>query len=148
MRQSVLVRVDGSPASMQALAWSAQYAKRNDLDVLAVHVLTYSTEFWRDLPPTGLTNGRENLRGRLEHEWVAPLQKAGVPHRTALIEADSVDGGLLRLAAEEGAALMVLGTRGHDDLKDRVLGGVTSKVSHRSDRPVAIVPADWNGAPV
>jgi nucleotide-binding universal stress UspA family protein len=81
----------------------------------------------------------------LEHEWVQPARDAGVPFRTVLVEADSVDGGLLDLAVEHDATLVVLGAHGQGDLKDRLLGGVTYKLSHRADRPVVIVPADWTG---
>lgn len=142
---SILVGVDGSPASQRAAAWAAQYARSNEVTVLATHVLTYSAEFLRDLPLTGLTTWRTNVRDRLEQEWVRPLRDTGVKFRTQLLEADSATRGLLKVAAENDAALIVLGAHGHGDLKDRLLGGVTYKVSHRADRPVVIVPADWIG---
>lgn len=66
-----------------------------------------------------------------------------MPFRTEVTEAESVDGGLLQLATEHDAALVVLGAHDHGDVKDRLLGGVTYKVSHRADQPVVIVPADW-----
>ena len=141
----ILVGVDGSPAGQQALKWAARYARNNDVTVLAAHVLTYSSEFRRDLPPTGLTTWRTKVRERLEQEWVQPARDAGVPFRTVLVEANSVDGGLLNLAVEHDAALVVLGAHGQGNLKDRLLGGVTYKVSHRADRPIVIVPADWVG---
>ena len=58
-----------------------------------------------------------------------------------LVEADSVDAGLVQLAADHDPALIVLGARSHGDLKDRMFGGVTYKVSHRASRPVVIVPS-------
>ncbi len=144
MDEPVLVGVDGSPASQRALTWAARYAIGNGREVIAVHVLTYSTEFWTDLSLTGLTAWRQKLDDRLSREWAAPVIAAGVAHREMLIEDDSIDGGLLRIAAEEGAGLIVVGAHGRRDLKDRLLGGVTSKLSQRADRPVVIVPADWN----
>jgi nucleotide-binding universal stress UspA family protein len=144
---SILVGVDGSPAAQRALAWAAQYAADTHQSVLATHVLTYSAEFFRDLPPTGLTAWRTNVRERLEQDWVQPLSDKGVPFRAVVLEADSVDGGLLQAAAENNTTMVVLGAHGHADLKDRLLGGVTYKVSHHADRPVVIVPADWTGRP-
>jgi nucleotide-binding universal stress UspA family protein len=83
----------------------------------------------------------------LEQDCARPLKDAAVRYRTVLVEADSVDDGLLKLAAKEDAALIVLGMSGHRDLKDRLLGGVIDKVLHESGRPVVVVPAGWSGTP-
>ncbi|MDQ6852079.1 MAG: universal stress protein [Actinomycetota bacterium] len=147
MEQPILVGVDGSPAAQRALAWAVHYAHNSNSAVVAAHVLTFSTEFVRDLPPTGMSAWRLKLRDRLDTQWAKPLKDAAVPFRTVLVEADTVDGGLLRVADDHDAAMVVLGAHGHGNLKDRLLGGVTYKVSHRADRPVVIVPADWKGRP-
>lgn len=126
------------------MAWAAREARRRNATVLAAHVLTYDAELARDLPPNGLTNWRATLRSHLEGKWVEPLIRAGVAFEVVFVETDTVDGGLLRLAAERSVQLIVLGAHGRGDLKDRLLGGVTYKVSHRADRPVVIIPADWD----
>jgi len=141
MAQPILVGTDGSPAAQGALSWAAQNA--DDSTVMAAHVLTYSAEFSKDLSPTGLTTWRQRLQDRLEQEWVQPLKTAGATYRSVLVEDDSVAAGLLRLAADNEVSLIVLGAHGHDNLSDRLLGSVTYKVSHRAERPVVIVPADW-----
>jgi nucleotide-binding universal stress UspA family protein len=141
MPQPVLVGVDGSPAARAALSWAMQTASDVEATVVAVHVLTYSAELAHDLPPAGLTSWRRKLRGRLEQDWVPPREEREVPVRTELREADSVSAGLLDVAAEQDASMIVLGVHGHGDLKDRLLGGTTYKVSHLADRPVVIVPA-------
>ena len=139
---TVLVGVDGSPASVRAAVWAAGFAKHADADVIAVHVLTYSQELVRDLPPSGLTNWRERLRERLEGTWTEPMRTREVACRPLLIEDDTIDGGILRTAEKEQADLIVLGANGRNDLH-RFLGAVTYKVSHRARFPVTIVPADW-----
>ncbi len=140
--QTVLVGVDGSPAARRALQWAAEQAGGEGM-VVAVHVLTPSLEFWRDLSPTGLTAWREKLSDTLEREWMEPLDTAGTKHEALLVEDDSVDGALLRIGDERHADMVVLGKHGHGDLTDRLLGSVTYKVAHRSSRPVMIIPADW-----
>jgi nucleotide-binding universal stress UspA family protein len=117
MAETILVGVDGSPAAQRALAWAARHAVDNHLTVVAVHVLTYSTEFRHDLPPTGLTTWRKTLRDQLEHTWVQPLGEAGVAYRSALVEDDTVDAGLRRAATENDVTLIVLGTHGHTYLR-------------------------------
>lgn len=143
--QTILVGVDGSPAAQRALEWAAHQAHDGD-EVVVVHVLTYSREFWRDLPPTGLTAWRDKLRDTLEREWMAPLDASGTKHEAILVEDDSIDAALLRVADERHAAAIVLGKHGHGALTDRLLGSVTYKVAHRSSLPVVIIPADWSPA--
>ncbi|MEP6871863.1 MAG: universal stress protein [Anaerolineaceae bacterium] len=129
-------------AARHALQWAAGQAGGGG-EVVAVHVLTPSMEFWRDLPPTGFTTWRGKLKGSLEGEWMDPLRTAGTKHEAVLVEDDSVDGALLRIGDERGAVMIVLGKHGHGDLTDRLMGSVTYKVAHRSSRPVMIIPADW-----
>jgi nucleotide-binding universal stress UspA family protein len=143
MSQPVLVGVDGSPAARAAMVWAMGTAGALDVAVVAVHVLTYSAELARDLPPTGLTTWRHKLRDRLEHEWIPPRDDQAITVRTLLREADSVTEGLLEAAADQDAGMIVLGVHGHGDLRDRLLGGTTYRVSHTADRPVVIVPAAW-----
>lgn len=140
--QTILVGVDGSPAARRALNWAAERAG-NDGEVVAVHVLTPSMEFWSDLPPLRFTSWREKLGGTLEREWMAPLEAAGTKHEAMLVEDDSVAGALLRIGDERHADMIVLGKHGHGDLTDRLLGSVAYKVVHRSSLPVMIIPAGW-----
>jgi nucleotide-binding universal stress UspA family protein len=140
--RSILVEVDDSTAAARALAWAALQAGP-DGEVLAVHVLTYSEQLWRDLPPTGLTAWREKLRNDLEGPWTAPLRDAGVRYRPLVVEDDSVEHALLRVADGEPVDVIVLGARGHANLTERLLGAVTYKVAHLTRRPVVIVPTEW-----
>lgn len=139
----VLVGIDGSPGGERALAWATAYAALAGAEVLALHVLTYSQEMIQDLPPIGFTTWRQRLEDDLTGRWTEGLVAAGVRHRCVLTEADSVDGGLNQVADDENVSLIVLGAHGHGNLADRMLGGVTYKVSHRACRPVVIVPVDW-----
>jgi nucleotide-binding universal stress UspA family protein len=141
-QQVIVVGLDGSEGSVRAAQWASQYARRVDARVIAVHVLSYSKEFVRDLPPTGMTNWRVRLCERLD-QWAAPVRNARVDVRCILREADSVDGGLVDVADAEDVDLIVLGAHGHGDLADRLLGAVTYKVSHKARHPVVIVPVDW-----
>ena len=140
---TVLVGADGSAGADRALAWTAAYALQSKAPVIVAHVLTYSAEFARDLPPTGLTNWRRVLRDRLNHDWTERLLDAGVEFHTVLQEDEAVDRGLIKLADAHDVALIVLGAHGRGDLADRLLGAVTYRVSHQAHRPVVIVPVDW-----
>ena len=83
---------------------------------------------------------RLELQDELRSSWIEPLTARGVPHRTLLVQADSAAGGLMATADSEGADLLIVGANGHGSIPDRVLGGVSYRVVHRSHRPVVVVP--------
>ena len=142
----LLLGVDGSAGAQRAMEWAAVHARLVGAEVVAAHIVTYSKELARDLPPTGLTNWRRELAQALRDDWTAALRAGGVSHRCVVKEADSVEAGLLDIAETEDVDLIVLGAHGHGDLADRLLGAVTYKVSHAAHRPVVIIPVDWHAA--
>jgi nucleotide-binding universal stress UspA family protein len=136
----VLVGVDETPGARAALEWAVNQASLTGAEVLAVHVLTYSRELANDLSSEGATSWRRRQHEALEGAWTEPLHDSGVPFRTILTEDDHVDRGLLRVADEQDAGLIVVGRHGRGGWADRVLGSATYKVAHRAQRPVVIVP--------
>jgi nucleotide-binding universal stress UspA family protein len=89
---------------------------------------------------------RLELKEELRTSWVEPLAALGVEHRTRMVEHDSAAAGLLAAVEDEDADLLVVGARGHGVLADRVLGGVSYRVTHRSRRPVVVVPLEHRSA--
>jgi nucleotide-binding universal stress UspA family protein len=145
MTRSIVVGVDQTPATPSAVSWAADYARDNHADVHVVHVLTYSAEFNRDLSIANFTTWRRQLRRQLEQEWVEPLRAAGVRFRTDLVQADTVEDGLVDVAAKDSASLIVLGAHDHSQIRDRLLGNVVHKVTHKARCPVVVVPVDAPG---
>lgn len=142
----LVVGVDGSDGSQRALCWSAHLAEATGAEILAVHVLTYSHELLRDFTPDTMRTWRRELQADLRSRWIEPLAALGVPYRTLIVEHDSAAAGLVATADQEGADLLVVGANGHGRLADRVLGGVSYRVIHRSHRPVVVVPIEANVA--
>jgi nucleotide-binding universal stress UspA family protein len=136
----LLVGVDGSAGAQRALEWAVSESNRSEADILAVYVLTYSRELANDLPPTGMTNWRRSQQHALNTTWTEALHDAGVAFECRFIEADSVDGGLLRVAEDEGVDLIVLGTHKSGSWTGRALGTIAGRVAHRSHCPVVLVP--------
>src|SRR4051812_40773289 len=96
--RTILVGVDGSPGAARALGWATARAAEASASILAVHVLTYSTEFRRDLFIETVTTWRRDLNAELRGEWTAPARAAGVTVRTELVEEDTPAAGLLKAA--------------------------------------------------
>jgi nucleotide-binding universal stress UspA family protein len=144
--RTILVGVDGSPGASRALAWAVARATETHARLIVAHVLTYSTEFRRDLLIETITTWRRDLRRQLHDEWAAPALAAGIDVTCQLVEDESAAAGLLNLAGSESADLIVLGAHGRGNLAGRLLGATTYKVSHMARTPVLIVPVDWRPA--
>ncbi len=138
----IVVGADGSNGSRRAVEWCAGLASEVGAAVLAVHVLTYGNEMIRDVMPETMRAWRLELQQELRTDWVEPLAALGVEHRTETVEHDSAAAGLLAMVDDRDADLLVVGARGHGALADRLLGGVSYRVTHRSRRPVVVVPIE------
>lgn len=142
--RTILVGLDGSPGGRRALAWSSARAQESGSRLLLVHVLTYSTEFRRDLTLDTITTWRRRLDAQLRDEWARPAVDAGAEVQCELLEDDTAAAGLLAASQRAAVDLIVLGAHGHGTLADRLLGATTYKVSHAARVPVVIVPPDWS----
>jgi nucleotide-binding universal stress UspA family protein len=141
--RSILVGLDGSSGGARAFEWAVARAVESGACIVAVHVLTYSAEFRRDLFLETMTTWRLGLEAQLRGEWTQPARDLGVTVRADVLEDESVAAGLLHAAKRANADLVVLGAKGHGGFADRLLGATTYKVSHAARMPVVIVPNDW-----
>jgi nucleotide-binding universal stress UspA family protein len=135
----VVVGVDGSGPSRRALQWALDHARRRQLPLIAVHAWhlpSTATDFYAPWPdPAELAERADRLvRGELggvdTTGLIAPVELRVVPDRpaAALVE-DS------RLAS-----LVVVGSRGHGQLANTLLGSVSDHVAHHAGCPVVVVP--------
>lgn len=108
-----------------------------------MHVLTYSRELLHDVMPETMRTWRRDLETDLRTLWVEPLVAADVRHRAMVVEGESPATGLLEVADREGADVVIVGARDHGGIADRVLGGVSYRVTHRAHQPVVVVPPEW-----
>jgi nucleotide-binding universal stress UspA family protein len=76
---------------------------------------------------------------RLE-EAQALASADGVEIETVIVERAPAQG-LVELADERDARVIVIGTRGESPIRGALLGSTAHKLLHLSDRPVLVVPA-------
>jgi len=135
----VVVGVDGSESSKRALQWATDHAATRGLRLVAIHAwhLPYTASgFYLPYPdPDELALGAERfLHDQLTHidtsDLVAPIEYRAVADRAAaaLIKASAL------------ASLVVVGSRGHGQLANAVLGSVSDQVSQHATSPVVVVP--------
>lgn len=94
-----------------------------------------------DFPFSEATVGPE-LHREVEAALGPAEDRAGMQVRELVVWGDSVPDEILRVAGEQGADLLVLGTRGRGGLERALLGSVAGSVARRAGCPVLLVPAD------
>ena len=133
----VVIGVDGSPASAEAVGFGFELAARRGHPVVAVHT-------WSDIPLAALSGrvdlDREDLAERAGASLAAWISDAERRHRDvrvhAVTAADRPARALLEQAA--GAALLVVGRHGRAG-SGAPLGSVSHAVAHYARCPVAVV---------
>jgi nucleotide-binding universal stress UspA family protein len=136
----VIVGVDGSAESVQALAWAARYAAATKATISAVHAWHY--------PPAGpVPAGRAPQA--ITDEVRAHMQEALDTAMTRVYgttTADRVDTkvayghpAMVLVTEAESADLLVVGNRGHGQFHGMLLGSVSIHCVTAAGCPVVVV---------
>ena len=142
----VVVGVDGSPASVQALRVAAHYAA---LD----HGVVRAVTSWRVPPMYGWIPSVSDFdwagsaRDTLEHA----IKEALDGEQAQLVEREVTEGhaASVLLRAARDADLLVVGSRGHGEVAGMLIGSVARHVVTHATCPVLVVrgrPSDDPGA--
>ena len=147
-RWRLVVAVDGSEGSREALLWTARLARIMQADVVAVHAVErpvypggyvpwsfgLSMEAWDEQWREWVDRARQQLNDR----WCRPLRDAGVDFRPVVIEGGACD--LLSYVRKVGGDFLVVGRRGLGGFRELVLGSFSHQLIHHSPIPVLVVP--------
>ena len=149
MPGTIVVGVDGSEPSHEALRFAVVEARLREARVAAVHV-------WAFIPPTPIGDpgmmpmpagdypgqlGAERAAAEAELEdALAAAFPDGVPGEVEarLAEGDPAEA---LVAAAEGADLLVVGSRGRTGIASALLGSVSRHVVSHAPCPVVVVKA-------
>jgi nucleotide-binding universal stress UspA family protein len=131
----VVVGVDGSAGSAEAVAWCRDLAPQLRTEVVAVYAERPLAEW---VPHTDPHSWYQSAVRHCE-EWVRPLRDAGISTRALAIEDEPV-GALTETAIRERADIIVVGTRGAGGIRGLRLGSTALEVLHCSGLPVVLVP--------
>jgi nucleotide-binding universal stress UspA family protein len=145
MFRNILVPVDGSNNSMEALAKAIELAKLCGaaLSVLTVyrhHSLLESS--FAMVRPDEPGNMDDILRGhatQVAETAKARAIEAGVPGTRAFVKNGPVARGIAAFAKERGVDLIVIGGRGLGSTEAYLLGSVSHKVTGTAPCPVMVV---------
>ncbi|HEU5206353.1 MAG TPA: universal stress protein [Gaiellaceae bacterium] len=147
MSGTIVVGVDGSDASSDALRWAAEEARLRSSSLVAVHA-------WSFVPPQPigdpgmLAMPAGDLPGQLDAESEAARisldnavagilgADAGVEVERKLVEGDA---GEVLVAESKEAELVVVGSHGRSGFKAAILGSVSRHVVDHAACPVVVV---------
>lgn len=137
--ERIVAGVDGSDNSVVALGWAADLAVLVDAEVVAVHALGLLERLDGGEAPPAHPAG-DDVRRRFEEAWCAPLDRPGLRSRRVMREGPP-PLVLLAVADEEGADLVVVGTRGVGDNLELLMGSTSTHVVGNAHCPVTVVPS-------
>jgi universal stress protein E len=130
----IVAAVDFSPTSLRALQRAALYASRDDAMLHVLHVFSAPWHGVHYRSPTPLAQPhhqqqyRDGLQRRLQ-DFAAPVLRAnpGLRSSLAVFDHDGHRSGIVEYACGVNADLIVLGTRGHTNLRDVLLGSTAER---------------------
>jgi nucleotide-binding universal stress UspA family protein len=135
--RTIVLGYDGSSGSAVALEQAIELAKLEGARIVIVFAYEIPAAYGGE---TG--DYRRAVRDLAEEataKAAARLEEAGVEHAVELIAERPVDG-LVSVAEQTGASMIVVGSNGEHPIKGAVLGSVPHKLLHLSPVPVLVVP--------
>jgi nucleotide-binding universal stress UspA family protein len=132
----IVVGVDGSPSSVDALRWAADQAELTGAELHAITSWHLPTTYgW--IPSVADFDWAGNARTTLDHA----IKDALDGNRAALVRQHVLEGPATRvlLHAAADADLLVVGSRGHGEFAGMLLGSVAQHVVAHANCPVLVV---------
>ena len=153
----ILVAVDGSPLSLQALNTANQLAATLGANLEIIHVIpsVNSIYGYTDMayaPMLDVTQIEKDLENGSQAIIKAALASLETnPIKVTHVRAESIPAKLLSVSqavllviSEHKSDLIIMGTHGHIGLERLLLGSVAEAVSHHAKIPILLIRADSN----
>lgn len=140
----IVVGVDGSEHSLDALRWAVEEAALRKTTVLVISAWTYPVviadgmaggAYVGGLNPDELAaSARSNLEAAVSSACPDPATRANLE----LVVVEGSPGRAL-VEASKDADLLVVGSRGHGGFANLLLGSVSSQCVHHAHCPVTVI---------
>jgi nucleotide-binding universal stress UspA family protein len=132
----IVVGVDGSEQSKQALRWAAKFASTSGARLVVTAAWEYPTTYgWAAWPQDW------DLARDAKKALTATVDEVFGANRPAGADLIVREGGAARVLLEEstGAMMLVVGSRGHGGFVGMLLGSVSANVAEHASCPVLVV---------
>ncbi len=149
MPSTVIIATDGSPLALQAAARGLPLLRQPDqvMIVAAIRDIDDSLAFdgsghaGATFTDAELREQQQQARSEGEEMVADAVAALGVDHPVTRIIEGNAGPALCELAAEVGADVIVIGTRGRGGIKRALLGSVSDHVVRNAPCPVLVVGA-------
>lgn len=139
----IIVGVDGSPQSQNAVVWAARTAALHDSPMTVVHALTDpSAAAWLDVPLPDVYWGERRTMAEGLLEDAARIAREALPaERSITVNQEQFTGSPRAVLVDLsiGAEMVVVGCRSLGAIQRALLGSVSSGLVHHAHCPVAVV---------
>lgn len=137
MFKKIIWATDGSSSADRALEVASSLVSEDHGTLVAVHSVEYVVG--KGEIPVDYAEDEDEAKIAKQ---VADLKGRGVDATLRVVQGGVTGAAhtLARVAEEEGADLIVIGTRGHTPLSGLLLGSVTQRLLHFAPCPVLVVP--------
>jgi nucleotide-binding universal stress UspA family protein len=138
--KTIVVAVDGSPASDEAVEFGIELSKEHDAEVVFVHVVPRF-----DLVPLngfGVAGAVPHEPTELDYALVREAEAVAEAHgvrSSSRVLAGNVADEIVAFADNIDADMTVVGSRGRGMVASALLGSVSREVLSESKRPVAVI---------
>lgn len=139
MFRRIVVGVDGSAPSRNALHWAAREAQVHDAKLEVVHAYPSPWELWAVPAAAPALPDIETAQRDLVQQEIDTVPKSTLGNVETYILNDTAAHALIEHA--RGADMLVVGSRGHGGFTGLLLGSVSQHVAHHAPCPVVIVPS-------
>lgn len=150
---TIVVGVDGSDESKQALRWAAEEAALRRADLRVVHTYDDKPPLRAFVPPAdGMSAEQrrhwyENLEREASHVWQQAEEFVASVVREVAPEGVEVETVVLRerhpahalVEQSDGAEMLIVGSRGLGGFTGLVLGSVSQHCLHHATCPVTVI---------
>lgn len=135
----VVVGVDGSDQSKQALRWAANFATSAGAGLDAVAAWEYPTSWGWSAVPLGWSPGHD-----MEKALTETVDAVFGAQRPKDMRLDVREGNAAKVLLDESrdAIMLVVGSRGHGGFAGLLLGSVSANVAEHATCPVLVVHGD------
>ncbi|MBT0773396.1 universal stress protein [Kineosporia sp. J2-2] len=149
VRPRIVVGVDGSEPSREALRWAVRQAGLVTGDVVpqiqAVIVWDFPAPYGFGAPPLPGWNAQEVARGVIDQALSETFGENVPGNLVPVVREGSAAQVLIGLS--EGALMTVVGSRGHGGFTGMLIGSVSAKVAEHAHSPVLVVHGDQDRRP-
>ena len=150
MYTHILVAVDGSDPSKQALAEAIRLARQQSAQLKLIHVVDQTLRVFEERGWLGneamqktLLKATSDAGVKILEDAVQVCQAAGITAQTEMpkIISESIGDKILTEAEQWPADLIVIGTHGRRGIQKVMLGSVAEAVAKRATVPVMLIRA-------